>query len=103
MSELLKEAALRNICPHYIHRLLAEFAGKQPSRPLPAYILIEPLTSRELEVLNLLADGLSNHEIAQKLILTEGTIKTHTHRIYAKLDVHTRTHAIKRSISLNLL
>ncbi len=65
--------------------------------------LIEPMTERELEVLRLLADDLSNEEIARKLVLTVSTIKTHAHNIYAKLGVRNRAQAIKRATSLNLL
>jgi LuxR family transcriptional regulator, maltose regulon positive regulatory protein len=103
MASLLKEVALRNISQHYIHRLLAEFAGKKPSRPLLAYIMIEPLTARELEILKLLVEGLSNQEIAQKLVVSTGTVKTHTHHIYAKLGVRSRSQAIKKAVSLHLL
>jgi LuxR family maltose regulon positive regulatory protein len=103
IASLLKEVALRNVSPHFVRRLLAEFEKGKTDRRVPSYPLVEPLTSRELEILSLLAGGLSNHEIAQKLFLTVGTIKVHTHHIYAKLGVHTCSQAISRAASLNLL
>ncbi len=65
--------------------------------------LIEPLSDRELEVLRLIADGLSNHEIADKLIIGLGTVKTHINNIFGKLDVKNRTQAVARARELNLL
>jgi LuxR family maltose regulon positive regulatory protein len=65
--------------------------------------LVEPLSSRELEVLKLIAKDLSNEEIAHKLFLTVGTIKTHAHNIYTKLGVSGRIQAINRARNLNLL
>jgi ATP/maltotriose-dependent transcriptional regulator MalT len=65
--------------------------------------LVEPLTSRELEILQLIADGLSNPEIAAALILTVGTVKAHTHHIYSKLNATNRVQAIARARGLGLL
>jgi predicted ATPase/DNA-binding CsgD family transcriptional regulator len=65
--------------------------------------LVEPLSKRELEVLQLVADGLSNGEIAQRLYLSLGTIKVHTRNIYGKLGVGSRTQAISHAQKLNLL
>jgi ATP/maltotriose-dependent transcriptional regulator MalT len=64
---------------------------------------VEPLTEREREVLGLLAAGLSNREIAAKLVLTLGTVKWHTHNLYGKLGVARRTQAIARARLLGLL
>ena len=69
----------------------------------PAEPLIEPLTGREIEVLHLLAAGLSNREVAERLYVSEGTVKTHTHNLYQKLGVQSRTQAIARANELNLL
>jgi LuxR family maltose regulon positive regulatory protein len=69
----------------------------------PPQPLIEPLSERELEVLRLLADGLSNPEIAQKLYLSVGTVKVHLKHIYGKLDVSSRTQAAARAHELGLL
>jgi LuxR family maltose regulon positive regulatory protein len=65
--------------------------------------LIEPLSDREREVLRLIADGLPNQEIAAKLIVSLGTVKTHINNIYRKLDVNSRTQAIHRARELALL
>ena len=65
--------------------------------------LLEPLTSREQDVLELLAAGLSNTEIAARLIVTVGTVKTHIKSIYGKLGVHSRTQAIARAREVGLL
>lgn len=63
----------------------------------------EPLTPRELEVLQLMAGGLSNAEIARKLYLTINTLKAHTNSIYGKLDVHSRMQAVNRGRELGIL
>jgi ATP/maltotriose-dependent transcriptional regulator MalT len=74
----------------------------EPGSKMPQ-LLIEPLSDRELEVLNLVAQGLSNREIAETLYITVGTAKTHTINIYRKLDVNSRTQAVARAQELNLL
>ena len=66
-------------------------------------VLVDPLTERELEVLQLLAEGLSNKEIATRLIVAPSTIKQHLKNIYGKLDVHSRTQAVARGRELALL
>ena len=65
--------------------------------------LIEPLSDRELEVLQLLTEGLTNQQIADKLFVVIGTVKKHTSNIYGKLGVSNRTQAIARARELNLL
>jgi DNA-binding CsgD family transcriptional regulator/pimeloyl-ACP methyl ester carboxylesterase len=65
--------------------------------------LAEKLTERELAVLQLLGDGLSNAEIAKELIISAGTVKTHTAHIYRKLNVDNRTRAVARARELGLL
>ncbi len=65
--------------------------------------LLESLSEREQEVLQLLAAGQSNREIAQRLIVGLNTVKTHVKSIYAKLDVHSRTQALVRAQALRLL
>lgn len=64
---------------------------------------IHTLTSRETEVLQLIAEGLSNKDIAGKLVLTEGTVKLHLHRIYSKLQVKGRVQAIQKAKKDNLI
>lgn len=58
---------------------------------------------RELEILGLLADGLTNQEIADQLVLEVGTVKSHNYNIFGKLDVKNRGQAVKRARELNLL
>ena len=68
-----------------------------------AELLIEPLRARELEVLELVAEGHSNQEVAEQLILSVGTIRWHLKNIYSKLHVHSRTQAVARGRVLGLL
>ncbi len=65
--------------------------------------LVEPLNAREVEILALVADGLSNQEIADRLFLSIGTVKWYTGQIYGKLDVKTRTQAVARARTLHVL
>jgi LuxR family maltose regulon positive regulatory protein len=108
MLQLLLEAASRGIMPDYTGRLLAasEAEGKKsvdkPSLP-PTQPLIEPLSQRELEVLRLIAQGLSNREIGERLFLALDTVKGHNRKIFDKLQVQSRTAAIARAHELGLL
>ena len=70
---------------------------------LPAKLLIEPLSQRELEVLQLLAQGLSNREIGERLFLALDTVKGHNRKIFDKLQVQNRTEAAARARELGLL
>ncbi|NLM10665.1 MAG: hypothetical protein GX213_07820 [Clostridiaceae bacterium] len=65
--------------------------------------LIEPLTERELEVLHLISEGMSNKEIADRLIITVNTVKTYIKNIYEKLGVNRRVQVVTRAKELNLL
>ncbi|MBE0684256.1 MAG: LuxR family transcriptional regulator [Anaerolineales bacterium] len=111
MAQLLSEAATRGIKPGYIGKLLAVFeAGKQKSEDkssLPSTSsgqpLIEPLSQRELEVLKLIAQGLSNREISKLLFLALNTVKGHNRLIFGKLQVQRRTEAVARARELDLL
>ncbi len=108
MARLLSEATAHGVMPDYIGKLLAVFeAEKQKSEDksyLPlAQSLIEPLSQRELEVLQLIAQGLSNREISERLFLALDTIKGHNRRIYDKLQVQSRTEAIAHARELGLL
>jgi LuxR family maltose regulon positive regulatory protein len=64
---------------------------------------MEPLSDREVEVLQLIAEGLTNREIAQDLVLSPNTVKVHTYNIYGKLGVHNRTQAVARARVLGIL
>ena len=65
--------------------------------------LLDPLSQRELEVLQLLARGASNQEIAMALVVTPGTVKLHVSHIFSKLGVNSRTRAIIHARDLGLL
>ena len=81
------------LAPSVTRRLIAEFAQRpQPSSDVPE--AIAELTEREREVLLLMAEGLANREIADRLVVSEGTVKTHVKRVLAKLEVRDRTQAV---------
>jgi LuxR family maltose regulon positive regulatory protein len=101
MSGLLSAAAARQVMPDYVAKLLAAFRTK-PELP-STQPLFEPLSQRELEVLRLIAEGLSNQEIGGRLFLALDTIKGHNRRIFEKLEVKRRTEAIARGRELGLL
>jgi LuxR family maltose regulon positive regulatory protein len=65
--------------------------------------LVEPLSERELEVLQLITQGLTNREIASRLYLSLNTVKAHTRNIYGKLAVHNRTQAVTTARALGIL
>lgn len=65
--------------------------------------MIDPLSEREQEVLRLIAEGQSNQQIAQTLVVAESTIKTHLNNIYAKLNVNSRLQALTKAYTYGLL
>ena len=96
---------VRQMAPDFVDSLLggapAELSQKTPAfRRQP---LVEPLSERELEVLGLMAEGLSNREIAERLFVSIGTVKTHVHNICSKLAASSRTQAAARARELGLL
>lgn len=118
MVRLLREAMTRGITPTYTQRLLTilETWGQQPKAPSPLPVslslskgspapqpLIEPLSQRELEVLRLLTTELTGPEIARELVVALSTVRTHTKRIYSKLNVTNRRAAVKRAVELELI
>ncbi len=107
MAALLRQAAPPNVSRAYIDRLLDTLDRAAPKQeladaPSPSP-LIEPLTEREMEVLRLMATGLSNRDIADRLVLAMGTVKAHLHNIYGKLGVRSRVQAAARARELQLL
>ena len=103
IMELLRLAASHSIAPKYVAGILSHFdrgAARTRGAQQP---LIEPLTERELQVLQLLAEGLSNQAIAGQLIVALGTVKTHTASVYRKLDVISRSQAVARARDLGLI
>ncbi|HZU00761.1 MAG TPA: LuxR C-terminal-related transcriptional regulator, partial [Ktedonobacteraceae bacterium] len=105
----------KSVSRDYVQKLLAAFpqtetehtvahaGARATEQSSAAASLLEPLSIREQEVLELLAAGMSNQEIARRLVVTEGTVKTHIKSIYGKLGVHSRTQAVARARALNLL
>ncbi|MEO8315809.1 MAG: LuxR C-terminal-related transcriptional regulator [Pseudomonadota bacterium] len=89
----------------YIHSLLVACGAQPDALPSASYPqpLAEPLSQRELEVLRLVSQGLSNREISSRLVLALDTIKGHNRRIYEKLQVQRRTEAVARAHELGLL
>jgi LuxR family maltose regulon positive regulatory protein len=110
MARLIYEALSQGIAPDYVRRLLGAFpiTGPEqmdhPSKPqIPESEWIEPLSEREIEVLQLIAEGLSNQEIANRLYLSLNTVKVHTRNIYGKLGVNSRTQAGAQAQRLGLV
>lgn len=109
MARLLQTALRRGVTPAYVQRLLASLTTASPATPVndaagvapPA--LFEPLSEREIEVLQQIAAGLTNREIGARLHLTLNTVKAHTRNIYGKLDVHNRTTAVAKARALGIL
>ncbi|RPI84456.1 MAG: hypothetical protein EHM41_13340 [Chloroflexi bacterium] len=124
LQRLFKEAERSGVARQYIRKNLeavqydrkevsdddrdqnrAGIAGAQTSSRLTfdSDGLLEPLSNREIEVLGLMAEGLSNAEIAARLYLSPNTLKAHTQNIYSKLDVHSRVQAVNKARSLKLI
>jgi LuxR family maltose regulon positive regulatory protein len=116
MAELLREAHKRGITSDYAASLLATFgevkieneelrSGAAQAHSQCSMLnaqLPEPLTAREREVLRLVADGASNGEIADQLVITVGTVKRHINNLFGKLGVQSRTQAVRAARDLHL-
>ena len=116
VAQLLSEAAAHGVMPDYTARLLtvfnAEAQNREDKSDLPSALpeghrvgepLIEPLSQRELEVLMLIAQGLSNREISERLFLALDTVKGHNRKIFDKLQVQRRTEAVACARALGLI
>lgn len=103
LHKLLNAAAAKGMAPHdeFVGQVLAEFSAPQTSTLQQS--LPEPLSEREMEILRLIAAGLSNKDIADTLIIAHSTVKTHINNIYGKLDVRNRTGAVAKARALKLL
>ncbi len=116
MADLLKRLVKQNFAVEYIGRILAAFkedeklSMKGESEPPPTHLLDattqplpEPLSNREIDVLVLLAQRLTNKEIAEKLFISPGTVKKHLNNIYGKLNVSNRRQAVERAVTLGII
>jgi LuxR family maltose regulon positive regulatory protein len=121
MADLLKRLHKQSIAVNFIEKLLGAFGEEEPvvvpevadqavaSPHYPPRIhpasqpLVKPLTNRELDVLDLLAQRLSNEEIAEKLFVSTATVKSHLQNIYGKLEVGKRREAVEKAETLGIL
>jgi LuxR family maltose regulon positive regulatory protein len=115
MARLLYQAASGSLTSDYVQKLLPPRPDQGPTtddeplsavqRPSSSHVPVgvEPLSARELQVLWLVAEGLTNREIASRLTVALSTVKVHTRNIYGKLDVHSRVQAVARARDLGLL
>jgi DNA-binding NarL/FixJ family response regulator len=91
------------LAPAITRRLISEFARQRPEADSPAPTTLAALTPREIDVLRLIAEGLSNLEIAERLIVTEQTVKTHVSRLLTKLGLRDRTQAVITAYETGLI
>ena len=116
MADLLKQLIKQNVAVGYIGRILAAFNEDEqramqaesdhltaPSPPLSTQPLLEPLTNRELQIMDLLGQRLQNKEIAAKLFISTTTVKGHLQNIYQKLEVGKRREAIEKAMKIGIL
>ncbi len=110
MARLLYQAAENDIHTEYIEQLLKAYEAKLPvgeqaeeQELSSSSKIIEPLSDREIEVLQCIAEGLSNREIAFRLTISLTTVKSHTRNIYGKLEVNSRTQAVAKARAWGLL
>lgn len=100
IGDLLGRLLPRTTAPAYVEKVLAAFPDRAVSS---ARSSLSALTARETEVLGLVAQGLSNQAIAEKLVVAVSTVERHLNNIYAKLQVHNRVQAVNRATALGLL
>ncbi|MBN1122659.1 MAG: tetratricopeptide repeat protein [Anaerolineae bacterium] len=104
MARLLRQAALKGIQPDYVTRLLDAFPGAEAGpKAAPQSAAGELVSEREMEVMRLVAAGLTNQEIAARLDVSLSTIKWYLYHLYDRLDVRNRTEAIARLKELGLI
>jgi LuxR family maltose regulon positive regulatory protein len=106
LRQMLSEYGSPGPRAEYILRILEAFPQVKPAHPSlegqhPA--LLAPLTPREMDVLRLLSEGLSNREIAERLYLSPNTLRVYTTNLYSKMDVHNRTQAVTRAQTFGLI
>ena len=116
MADLLKQLVKQNVAVNYIGGILAAFKEDEDramqdesdhlsaqSSSLSNQPLVERLTNRELEILDLLAQRFQNKEIAEKLFISPETVKKHLNNIYGKLSVSNRRQAVEQARDLGIL
>jgi ATP/maltotriose-dependent transcriptional regulator MalT len=106
MEALLRVARAKTLNPRFIDRLLAAFEAQRGHEPRATPVmegLVEPLSERELEVLQHLDGPLSTPEIAETLVVSANTVRTHIKSIYGKLGAHGRSAAVRRARELSIL
>ena len=104
MEQLLRLAKRKSVCPEFTHKLLAAFVRRANLvEKLVSESLIEPFSGRELDVLRLLAAGLDAPEIAEKLVVSANTVRTHIKSLYRKLNAHSRHEALAQAKELKLV
>jgi LuxR family maltose regulon positive regulatory protein len=108
MAALLYKAMQAGSTPQYTARILATFEGQVRSEAIASKLpsgesLVEPLSDREIEVLGLIAEGLTNQQIAQKLVLSLSTVKWHAGNIYGKLGASNRSQAVAIARAFGIL
>ncbi len=116
IADLLKKLVKQNVALDYIGKILAAFREDEhrvmqaesdyptaQSPPSDAQPLVDPLTNRELDVLELLVQRLQNKEIAAKLVISPKTVKKHLDNIYGKLNVSSRRQAVEKSLQLGII
>ncbi len=109
ITHLLNETLNHGIAPEYVRQLLGAFPDAEiegadsVKRQAPGSELVEPLSEREIDVLQLIAAGHKYQEVAVQLVISLNTVRHHTKNIYSKLEVNNRSQAIKKANDLNLL
>ncbi|MFS1511566.1 LuxR C-terminal-related transcriptional regulator [Chengkuizengella sp. SCS-71B] len=108
MERLLIKAYANRVMPEYIEPLLKAFKlekldCEEETNLTPSLLLFEPLSQRELEVLQLIGQGLSNKDISKRLFIALDTVKGHNRRIFDKLQVRRRTEAVAKAREMGLL
>jgi LuxR family maltose regulon positive regulatory protein len=103
MAVLLRQLPRQDSQRYFIQQLLMTVQGVAEQPAMPGQTLVEPLTQREAEILEMLSQRLHDKEIAQKLGISTTTVKSHLRNLYQKLDAHNRRQAATRAVELGLI